>query len=498
MSWAEHGVSAPKESLLSASSSHFERFPLHASWYTRPYCMSMMQGSSRKNGGGSGGLGRFSWNLAAIFAFIQLAMISTIYKLYDIRAGVQAGGDLGAWAPSQQVDGHMRSVRLNETDEEYLRNKCISMLSTLPAAANPQRADWGEAAVTGRELGQEDLLPPSAPDVPRLVDESFGPNPSSNIPGVEDVYQELREYEKKLLTSWTTDAGAAAQSQARPDAAELSLRAVDPMQDVSSIPARVGFLNELADEVLARETLRLAIATTTSVDLLGIRQELLPWMQYHTELGVTKFYILYDGSDPAAVEALSSIRHCEVIHIHEPWASAMDRALYSAYLNATITWAGGVGNYELMCKQGFCEQEALQRARDAGLDWLMHLDPDELFHPGGHAASITAELSLQPAHVPAVRFLNFEGQPEFGNMQNRYEQVTLFRVSGVIDCMRPSCCCHVSIPGLHGGISRCTARLSNICMIELCLLDSHECAGSQAFYYARSLLLPRKVRSGRQ
>ena len=404
-----------------------------------------MQSSSRKNGWGSGGLislGRFSWGVAAIFAFVQLAMVSTMYKLYDIRAGVHAEGDIGAWGPSQQVDGQRPSealskcatARLNDTDEELLRIKCMSILSTLPTLANAQRADWGEAPFTGRALGEEDSLPPSAPDIPRLVDEPFGPDPSSNIPGVEDVYEELREYEKKLLTSWTKDAGAAAQFQARPDAVELGLPAVDPMQDVSSISARIDFLNELGDEVMGREILKVAVAVTTAVDILGVRRELLPWMQYHTELGVTKFYILYDGVDPAVVEELGKIRHCEVIHIHEPWASATDRALYSAYSNATITWAGGVGNYELMFKQGFCLQEALRRAKAAAWSWLMHLDPDELFHPGGHAASITAELALQPVHVPAVRFLNFEGQPEASNIQNRYEQVTLFRVS-FVDCL---------------------------------------------------------------
>lgn len=35
---------------------------------------------------------------------------------------------------------------------------------------------------------------------------------------------------------------------------------------------------------------------------------------------------------------------------------------------------------------------------------------------------------MQPAHVPAIRFMNFEGQPEAGDLKNRYEQVTLFRM----------------------------------------------------------------------
>lgn len=41
----------------------------------------------------------------------------------------------------------------------------------------------------------------------------------------------------------------------------------------------------------AREQLKVAIVTTTGADLRGVRRELLPWMQYHTALGVTQFYV---------------------------------------------------------------------------------------------------------------------------------------------------------------------------------------------------------------
>jgi hypothetical protein len=37
--------------------------------------------------------------------------------------------------------------------------------------------------------------------------------------------------------------------------------------------------------------------------------------------------------------------------------------------------------------------------------------------------SLTAALARQPAHVPAVRFMNFEGQPEAADLTNRIEQV---------------------------------------------------------------------------
>lgn len=41
----------------------------------------------------------------------------------------------------------------------------------------------------------------------------------------------------------------------------------------------------------ARNSTQICIYTTSSVDLMGVRRELLPWIQYHTELGIAHFYV---------------------------------------------------------------------------------------------------------------------------------------------------------------------------------------------------------------
>lgn len=54
---------------------------------------------------------------------------------------------------------------------------------------------------------------------------------------------------------------------------------------------------------------------------------------------------------------------------------------------------------------------ALQSARADNVTWLMHLDPDELLHPGAsHSAGMLAgtysllpELCNAPSHVPSIR-----------------------------------------------------------------------------------------------
>ena len=42
---------------------------------------------------------------------------------------------------------------------------------------------------------------------------------------------------------------------------------------------------------------RLGLVTTWSGDLWGLRKELIPWLTYHAYLGVSRLYVLYEGSD---------------------------------------------------------------------------------------------------------------------------------------------------------------------------------------------------------
>lgn len=76
---------------------------------------------------------------------------------------------------------------------------------------------------------------------------------------------------------------------------------------------------------------------------------------------------------------------------------------------------------------GFGTREALLIAKTAGMEWLIHMDPDEFFYPNNPSFSLISEFGTQPSHVSSLRFMNFEGQPEIGDVKNRYEQVTLFR-----------------------------------------------------------------------
>ena len=61
---------------------------------------------------------------------------------------------------------------------------------------------------------------------------------------------------------------------------------------------------------------------------------------------------------------------------------------------------------------------------------------------GGPAFSLPAVLARQPPHVPALRFMNFEGQPEAGDLTNRIEQVGPEFLQASCRC----CCMHMIKP----------------------------------------------------
>ena len=99
--------------------------------------------------------------------------------------------------------------------------------------------------------------------VARVVDEPYGPQSHANIPGVEDLHAELAAYAGSLAANMTLDVAEAAARQRRTTAAELGLAAVDPLDEVASIPTRVAFLNGLAEEV--RRSPRMALLADRSL-----------------------------------------------------------------------------------------------------------------------------------------------------------------------------------------------------------------------------------------
>ena len=67
---------------------------------------------------------------------------------------------------------------------------------------------------------------------------------------------------------------------------------------------------------------------------------------------VVAVQILYDGTDSAAVLALSSIRHVTLQFMALPFASGADQQEFAAWQQHHWQWGNKPGNFRLMVKQG--------------------------------------------------------------------------------------------------------------------------------------------------
>ena len=246
----------------------------------------------------------------------------------------------------------------------------------------------------------------------------------ANVPGTVDLYGELEKYWEELVSKQSESLDPLIDAQEHTKTKDIGM---DHLVHGGASDARIEFINRLYDimKPVREKHGKVCITAAAAQGKEDIEKDVLPWIQYHTEMGIDRFYILYDGSDEPAVDILSSIHHVDLIHIHEPFATKKEVDLFKKF--SAGEKKNAVGNFELMKKQKYCVTEAIARARRDSQDWIMHIDPDELFLVGGSEANIPGYFAKLGPHVPAMRFMNFEGQAEAGDVESQFLQITLFR-----------------------------------------------------------------------
>ncbi|KAF8689252.1 hypothetical protein HU200_042043 [Digitaria exilis] len=122
---------------------------------------------------------------------------------------------------------------------------------------------------------------------------------------------------------------------------------------------------------------KVCVQTSTSAGL----EQILPWLFYHKVVGVAQFLIFVEGkaAKPKVAGVLESIP---------------------------------VGD----------------NFWDLGMDWIIHLDTDELLYPGGAAEySVRHLLAEVPHDVDMVIFPNYESSVERDNIKDPFSEVSMFK-----------------------------------------------------------------------
>ncbi|OIW21252.1 hypothetical protein TanjilG_31182 [Lupinus angustifolius] len=170
---------------------------------------------------------------------------------------------------------------------------------------------------------------------------------------------------------------------------------------------------------------KICVTTSTSAGL----EQILPWMFYHKVIGVTNFFLFVEGkaASPEVSKVLESIPGVKVIY--------RTRKLEEQQAKSRIwneTWLSSFFykpcNYELFVKQSLNMEMAIVMARDAGMDWILHLDTDELIHPAGAREYSLRQLLLDiPGNVDMVIFPNYESSVERDDIKEPFSEVSMFK-----------------------------------------------------------------------
>lgn len=170
---------------------------------------------------------------------------------------------------------------------------------------------------------------------------------------------------------------------------------------------------------------KICITTTTSAGL----EQILPWMFYHKVIGVATFFLFVEGkaASPEVSKVLESIPGVKVIF--------RTKELEVQQANSRIwneTWLSSFFykpcNYELFVKQSLNMEMAIVMARNFGMEWIVHLDTDELLHPAGAREYSLRQLLLDvPGDVDMVVFPNYESSVERDDIKDPFTEISMFK-----------------------------------------------------------------------
>lgn len=143
------------------------------------------------------------------------------------------------------------------------------------------------------------------------------------------------------------------------------------------------------------------------------------FVAYHLSIGFDHLYLFFDDPNDEGFNqyrnhpAVTAIRH-----------DAALRRLWMTTKAASYNYA--FADREVMARQVMNVDLALRMAQDAGIDWLLHIDADELFYTP-HQSVNEHFISLSTQGICVARYLNHEAVPEIDCIQNFFEEVSLFK-----------------------------------------------------------------------
>ncbi len=140
------------------------------------------------------------------------------------------------------------------------------------------------------------------------------------------------------------------------------------------------------------------------------------FLRYHLQRGFAHIFLFFDDPDDPAIEVANQFQNVSAIPCDDQIRDRQSRCRSFQSV--------GQFHHEIMGRQILNAEIGLELAARIGLDWLLHIDGDELFYTSG---DVSEHFEFIPSSVGSVSYRNFEGIPETWETYNYFREVTLFK-----------------------------------------------------------------------
>jgi amylosucrase len=145
------------------------------------------------------------------------------------------------------------------------------------------------------------------------------------------------------------------------------------------------------------------------------------FVRYHLSLGFKRLFIFLDAPCDQTQALLADYPQVTLILRDELLSQRWSDVASGEYRRLLP-----LSSLEVMARQELNMLLALEMARSEGLDWLLHIDSDELFYP--HDLTLGAHfLDLERRRIGNVSYLNYEAQVEREGVAHPFEDISLFK-----------------------------------------------------------------------
>lgn len=168
--------------------------------------------------------------------------------------------------------------------------------------------------------------------------------------------------------------------------------------------------------------MRTAIVTT----LIDAKDILPGFVQYHLAIGFDHIYLFFDDPYDPSIEAFENNKQLTCIRSNDDlrrrWQEMPGYVNYTDYHQFI--------EKEVQARQFLNTELACEMAKSDKIDWLLHIDVDELFYCHGEPVARHFE-RVHKQNITQMTYTNYEAIPERIDIIDCFKEITLFKKNAI-------------------------------------------------------------------